>query len=284
MYRAKALGKARYELFNTDMHTQAVARLQLENELHRAVERQEFQVYYQPIISLVSGRITGFEALVRWQHPEHGLLLPEKFLAVMEETGLSIVLDRWVLGEACRQTRTWQEQIPDNTYMSVSVNFCSKHFTHLDLVEQVSQILKETSLAPSSLKLEITENAIMENADSAIAILAQLRSIGIKLYIDDFGTGYSSLGRLHHFPINVLKIDRSFVSRIGVAQGNLEITETIVTLAQKLGVDVIAEGVETAEQLIQLRSLKCEYGQGYFFSKPLDSLAAETLIRAQPQW
>ena len=284
MYRAKALGKARYELFNPDMHTQAVARLQLENDLRRAFERQEFQIHYQPIVSLITGRITGFEALVRWQHPEHGLVLPEEFLAVVEETGLSVALDQLVLREACRQTRTWQEQISDNPHMSVSVNLCSQLFTQANLIEQILQILQETSLDASSLKLEITENAIMENGESAIAILSQLRSKGIKLYIDDFGTGYSSLGRLHHFPINVLKIDRSFVSRIGVDQGNLEITETIVTLAQKLGVDVIAEGVETAEQLIQLRSLKCEYGQGYFFSRPLDSLAAETLIRAQPQW
>ena len=284
MYRAKALGKARYELFNPNMHTQAVARLQMENDLRRAFERQEFQIHYQPIVSLITGRISGFEALVRWQHPEHGLVLPEEFLAVVEETGLSIALDQWVLHEACRQTRTWQEQFPEHPHLAVSVNLCSQLFTQPNLIEQISQILQETSLDVSSLKLEITENVIMENGESAIAILSQIRNMGIKLYIDDFGTGYSSLGRLHHFPINVLKIDRSFVSRIGVAQGNLEITETIVTLAQKLGVDVIAEGVETVEQLVQLRSLKCEYGQGYFFSRPLDSLATEALIMAQPQW
>lgn len=284
MYRAKALGKARYEIFNTEMHARAVARLQLETDLRLAVQRQEFRLQYQPIVSLETGIITGFEALVRWQHPQHGLIYPDEFIPVAEEAGLIIPIDRWVLREACRQTRIWQEQFPKNLPFTISVNLCRNQFAQSDLIKHIHQILEETDLDASSLRLEITEKVLMENGDSAIAILSQLRNIGIKLYIDDFGTGYSSLGRLHHFPINVLKIDRSFVSRIGVAQGNLEIAETIVTLAQKLGVDVIAEGVETVEQLVQLRRLKCEYGQGHFFSGPLDSPTAEALIMASPQW
>jgi len=284
MYRAKALGKARYEIFNPDMHTRAVARLQLETALRHAFERQELRIHYQPIVSLESGRLTGFEALVRWQHPERGLILPAEFIPIATETGLSISMDWWVLAQACRQIRVWQEQFPDNLPLTISVNLCSQHFSQPNLISHIDQILQETGLDAQSLKMEITENVIMENAESANITLEQLRSLGIELSIDDFGTGYSSLGRLHHFPINILKIDRSFVSSIGVDQGNLEITETILTLAQKLGLDVTAEGVETKEQLAQLRKLKCKYGQGYFFSQPLDTSAAEALIMLKPQW
>lgn len=282
MYRAKVLGKARYEIFNTDMHTQAVARLQLENALRRGVERQEFQLYYQPVVSLKVGRITDFEALVRWQHPKRGLLPPEDFLAVVEETGLSVVLDQWVLRQACHQMHEWQMAFPFNPPLTICVNFCSKLFAQGNLIEQVNQVLQETGLNAQSLKLEITESMLME-AES-VTVLLQLKALGIKLAIDDFGTGYSSLGRLHSFPIDVLKIDRSFISNTGLDVANLEIVRTIVTLAHNLGVDVTAEGVETAEQLARLRDLNCEYGQGYFFSLPLDSEATAALIAAQPQW
>ena len=283
MYRAKVFG-ARYEIFNTTMHARAVARLQMETDLRRAIERQEFLIFYQPLVSLETGKITGFEALIRWQHPQRGLLSPAKFVPVAEETGLLSRIDQWVMGEACRQAQHWSEQIKSDSPLSISVNISNKQFTQPNLIEQISQILQETSLEATCLKLEITENVIMENAQSAIAKLEQIKALGIKLAIDDFGTGYSSLGRLHNFPIDELKIDRSFVSKIGADEGNLEITETIVTLAQKLGVDVTAEGIETAEQLAQLRKLKCAYGQGYFFSRPLPSQAAEELIIAKPQW
>lgn len=283
MYRAKVFG-ARYEIFNTTMHARAVARLQMETDLRRAIERQEFLIYYQPLVSLETGKITGFEALIRWQHPQRGLLSPAKFVPVAEETGLLSRIDQWVMGEACRQAQHWSEQIKSDSPLSISVNISNKQFTQANLIEQISQILQETSLEATCLKLEITENVIMENDQSAIAKLEQIKALGIKLAIDDFGTGYSSLGRLHNFPIDELKIDRSFVSKIGADEGNLEITETIVTLAQKLGVDVTAEGIETAEQLAQLRKLKCAYGQGYFFSRPLPSQAAEELIIAKPQW
>ena len=284
VYRAKALGKARYEIFNTSMHAIAVARLQLETDLRRAVERQEFEIHYQPIVALDTGLLTGFEALVRWQHPIRGLIHPTDFISVAVETGLSVPIDQWVFAQACRQIQQWQKQFPDCPPLTISVNVCSRQFAHPELINHIDQILQETNIDAHCFKLEITESIIMENSESATVTLSQLRDLGIQLSIDDFGTGYSSLGRLHHFPINMLKIDRSFVSRMGFNSGNLEIVETILTLAQKLGVDVTAEGVETAEQLAQLRELKCEYGQGYFFSQPLDTKATEALILAKPKW
>lgn len=309
MYRAKALGKARYEIFNPDMRDRAVARLQLETELRRAIERQEFRVHYQPIVSLATGRVIGFEALIRWQHPDRGLVFPADFMPVVEETGLSIYIDQWVLREACHQTQQWQEQLlPElseaesdspvirnvdcspvsHTPLTISINLGSPQFRRPELPRRVNQVLQETHLDAPSLKLEITENTIMENDEAAAAMLSQLRDLGIQLVIDDFGTGYSSLGRLHRFPINELKIDRSFISQmssdLSKTGNNLEIAGTITTLAQKLGVNVTAEGIETAEQLVQLRELNCGYGQGYYFSRPLDTEAAEALILARPQW
>jgi len=283
MYRAKQM-RTRYEIFNTSMHAKAVARLQMETELRRALERQEFLVYYQPLVSLATGRLSGFEALVRWQHPQRGILAPAKFLLLAEETGLLNPIDQWVLREACRQMQQWQEQIPTNPPLLISTNLGNKLFTQPDLIEQISQILEETSLDALSLKLEITENVLAENDESTIATLSKIKALGVQLSIDDFGTGYSSLSRLHRFPIDELKIDRSFVSKIGTGKGNLEITETILALANKLGMHAIAEGIETAEQLEHLRELNCAYGQGYFFSQPLPSHAAEELIIAKPQW
>ncbi len=284
MYRAKALGKARYEIFNTDMYVAAVGRLQLETDLHRAIERREFQVYYQPIVLLKSGRIIGFEALVRWQHPRHGLISPKEFLPIMAEIGLLVALDQWMLRTACRQMRSWQMAFLTAPPLTICVNFCSQLFAQSNLIEQVNTILHETSLDASNLKLEITESVIMENAQAATDMLFQLKALGIQLLIDDFGTGYSSLGRLHSLPINILKIDRSFISHMETDAKNLEIVGTIVTLAHSLGVEVTAEGVETKEQLALIRELKCEYGQGYFFSVPLSTSAAEAILLANPQW
>lgn len=282
MYRAKALGKARYEIFNLDMYATAVLRLQLETDLRRAIERQEFLVYYQPIVSLSSGIISGFEALLRWQHPERGLVYPADFIPLAEETGLIVPIGYWVLYEACHQMQAWRVRGADSL-MKISVNLSIKQFSQPDLIKQIGQILHSTGLDRGCLELEITESVIMENENVAIAT-SQLRSLGIQLSIDDFGTGYSSLSRLHSFPISALKIDRSFVSSMVTYSGNLEITETIITLAHKLGVDVTAEGVETAEQLALLRGLKCELGQGDFFSPPLNSEAAFALILASVQW
>ncbi len=237
-----------------------------------------FQVYYQPIVLLETYKIIGFEALVRWQHPQHGLVPPDNFIPLAEETGLIIPIGYWVLGEACRQMRAWQIQFPSNPPLTISVNLSTKQFSQPGLIEQITQIIQATGLAASSLKLEITESVLMENIQSATFMLLQLQQMNIQLHLDDFGIGYSSLSYLHRFPSHALKIDRSFITKIGANGENLEIVQAIIALAQSLNIDVIAEGVETVEQLAQLRAMKCKYGQGYFFSQPLDSNSIETLI------
>ncbi|MBD2245476.1 EAL domain-containing protein [Nostoc sp. FACHB-888] len=278
MYRAKALGKARYEIFDFSMYTQAAELLQLEMDLRRAIERQEFQVYYQPIVLLETYQIIGFEALVRWQHPEHGIISPEKFIPLAEETGLIVPIGYWVLREACRQMRAWQLKFPTNPPLSISVNISSKQFFHPNLIEKIRQILLDSGLEGSSLKLEITETVLMKNSDSATAMLLELQQMNIQLHLDDFGTGYSSLSYLHHFPFSALKIDRSFVINIGANGENLEIVQAIISLAQSLNINVIAEGIETIEQLTQLKIKKCNNAQGYIFSQPLDSKSVDALI------
>jgi diguanylate cyclase (GGDEF)-like protein/PAS domain S-box-containing protein len=278
MYSAKAQGKAYYEVFDAAMHEVAVDRLQMETDLRRAIERQEFQVYYQPIVSLLTGRITGFEALLRWHHPQRGFVSPTEFIPTAEETGLITPIGWWILWEASRQLKIWQQQFPATKPLTMNVNLSCKQFTQPDLLEQIDKILQETKLAIGSLKLEITESVVMENPDLVKDILLELKKRKIHLCIDDFGTGYSSLSRLHNFPISTLKIDRSFVSRIGALGENSEIVQAIVTLAQTLSMDVVAEGIELSEQVSPLIALQCEYGQGYFFSKPVDSNAAEALL------
>jgi EAL domain-containing protein (putative c-di-GMP-specific phosphodiesterase class I) len=284
MYQAKALGKSRYALFNPDMYANALARLQLEADLRRAIERLEFQLYYQPIVSLTNGSILGFEALLRWQHPERGLLNPGDFIPLAEETGLIVEIGYWVLYEACRQMQAWQMSYPHHSLKKMSVNLSVKQFCQPNLIEQIRHILDSTGLDANSLALEITESVIVENGDEATAILLQLRELGIEISIDDFGTGYSSLGRLYSFPISVLKIDRSFVNPMTADNRNLDIIDIIVALAHKLGMTVIAEGVETQEQVPILKNLHCESAQGYFFSSPLHSSEAVALIAANPEW
>jgi EAL domain-containing protein (putative c-di-GMP-specific phosphodiesterase class I) len=283
MYRAKALGKARYEVFNSTMHASAVARLHLENDLRRALEESndasKLLLHYQPIVSLSTGKITGFEALVRLFHAERGTISPAEFIPVAEETGLIIPIGLWVLREACDQMRLWR--VPG---LTMSVNLSAKQFSQPDLLRQIQQILHDTELEAGTLKLEITESVVMENAEAATIMLQNMKALGVQLSIDDFGTGYSSLSYLHRFPIDTLKIDRSFVSRMGVKGENLEIVQAIITLARSMHMDAIAEGVETAIQLEQLRAMQCEQGQGYFFSKPVDSEAASRLLAAAPQW
>ncbi|MGQ4646035.1 EAL domain-containing protein [Lyngbya aestuarii] len=281
MYRAKAQGKSCYEVFDSTMHRRIVDRLQLETDLRRAVERQEFQVYYQPIVSLASGRIKGFEALLRWQHPHRGLVSPNEFIPTAEETGLITLIDWQTLREACSQMKAWQEEFRGSPPLTINVNLSCKQFTQPNVLEQIDQILKETRLAASSLKLEITESEVMENPDLVRALLLQLKERKINLCIDDFGTGYSSLSRLQHFPVNTLKIDRSFVSRIGSLGENLEIIQTIVKLARALSMDVVAEGIELSEQISPLIAMQCQYGQGYFFSRPVDKDAARLLLKTQ---
>ncbi|MFM9267875.1 EAL domain-containing protein [Tychonema sp. BBK16] len=284
MYHAKASGKARHEVFDLSMHTRAVALLQLENDLRHALERQEFQLYYQPIICLTSGTISGFEALLRWYHPMRGVVSPADFMSVAEETKLIIPIGWWMMRSACRQMQQWHQQFPNYPNLTVSVNLSNQQFKQPDLIERIREILQETQLNPGSLKLEITESVIMENAESSVAVLGELKSLEVQLYIDDFGTGYSSLSRLHTFPTDALKIDRDFVSRMAEDEGNEAIVQTILILAYHLGMNVIAEGIETIEQLNLLRSLQCEYGQGYFFSKPVDTKTATSLVASKPQW
>lgn len=277
MYRAKALGKARCEVFDTEMRDRAVARLRIENDLRRAIERDEFIVHYQPIVTLTDEQLNGFEALVRWRHPERGLVSPAEFIPVAEETGAILPIGWWVLREACRQMRVWQSAFGGGVPLTVSVNLSGKQFLQPDLIEQVERILTETGLPAASVKLEITESMIIESAEAVIGKLLHLKALGVQLAIDDFGTGYSSLSYLHRFPIDSLKIDRSFVN--AMSGGRSEIVRAIVGLAHHLRLDVVAEGVGTSEQLAQLRAVGCQYGQGYYFSRPLDSQAAEELIR-----
>lgn len=278
MYRAKMLGKARHEVFDKTMHAYAMNLLQMESDLRRAIERKEFVLHYQPIVAFETGAITGFEALIRWQHPERGFIPPDDFISIAEETGLIIPIGQWVLEEACRQIRAWQEQFPQYPPLQISVNLSSKQFINSKLIDQVRQVMQETRVDPRNLKLEMTESMVMENFDSAIEMLKQLRTLGIELSIDDFGTGYSSLSYLHRFPISTLKIDRSFVSCMSDHNENAEIVRTILMLARSLKMNVVAEGVETKDQFTQLAQLECEYGQGFFFSKPLDVDAAVRLL------
>ena len=294
MHSAKDLGRGYHQIFCTSMHTQLLKRVKLENNLQRALKniknqslthKSEFMLNYQPIVSLTTNQIIGFEALVRWQHPELGLISPAEFIPLAEETGLIIPLGLWVLRKACFQLRQWQNQWPNNSPLKMSVNLSVKQFSQTDLIEQIDKILLETQLDGSNLKLEITESALIENNESVTEKMSQLRARNIELCIDDFGTGYSSLSYLHRFPMNTLKIDRSFVNRIGIAnlvsEGSIEPTEiirSIITLSHNLGIDVVAEGVETSEQVLQLQALRCEYGQGYLFSKPLDMAAATGLV------
>jgi Amt family ammonium transporter len=281
MYEAKALGRGCHAVFDAQMHTQAMERLHLETDLRRAVERQEFCVHYQPLVRLDDGRIHAFEALVRWMHPERGLLPPRAFLSLAEETGLTVALSRQVLREACTQLQEWQREFPE---LTVSVNLSAKQFLQTDLPTQLDQVLAESKLDPAKLRLEITEGVILHNAQAAVDNLQGLKERSILLYLDDFGTGYSSLSYLQNFPIDTLKIDRSFVSGGEDGEGNPEIVRTIVTLAHNLGLEVVAEGVETAEQLARLRALGCEWGQGYFFARPLDSELALELLRRNQRW
>ncbi len=283
MYRAKSQGTAHYEIFNTDMHAQAIALLQLETDLRLGIERQEFRLQYQPIVLLESGKIAGFEALIRWQHPQKGLLLPDTFLPTAIETGLLSSLCRWVIRSACQEARQWRSLFPD-LLLTISVNLSSQRFNQSNLSTEVAGVLQDTDLDASILKLEVTESLIMASAETVTVMLYELKDLGIQLSIDDFGTGYSSLARLHHFPIDELKIDRSFIKSMSNDSGNSEIVEAIIALAQKLNLDVTAEGIETPEQLAKLRVLKCKYGQGFFFSPPLDSEAVRELVLTNPQW
>ncbi|HUR27995.1 MAG TPA: EAL domain-containing protein [Planctomycetota bacterium] len=284
MYKAKSQGKARHAMFDTGMHERAVVLLQLEADLRRAIERSELRVHYQPIVSLASGRIAGVEALARWQHPGRGLVSPAEFIPMAEETGLILPIGRWVLTEACRQMVLWRDAFGAVQPLEVAVNLSGRQLALPDLVGQIAEVLRETGLEPARLRLEITESVVMEHPEVVSRMLGELRELGVKLSIDDFGTGYSSLAYLQRFPADTLKIDRSFVSGVGSKGENSEIARTIVTIGHNLGMRVVAEGVETAEQLAHLRELSCEGAQGYFISKPLCGEDTTQLIGARMSW
>ncbi len=268
MYQAKSRGKAGYVVFDEAMHTSAMTRIKLEADLRQAAIRREFELHYQPIVSLQTGRIAGFEALLRWNNPERGTVPPDQFIPVAEETKLILPLGLWVLREAAEQLRRWQLTFRTKPQLKMSVNLSCRQFFQSDLVYQIERILLETGLDGGSLRLEITESAIMDQVETALAALARLKALGIRLAIDDFGKGYSSLSYLHQFPCDVLKIDRGFIARMGAHGENSEIVRTIVALAEGLGLEVVAEGIETPYQLTHLRNLGCQYGQGYLFSRP----------------
>ncbi len=283
MYHAKEAEK-KYVVFDQNMHTRAVTLLQIETDLRYAVERDELVTFYQPIIDLDSLNLIGFEALMRWNHPQRGLVPPVEFIPVSEVTGLIVPLTLWILKNSCQQMVKWQNQFPSNKNLMMSVNLSGKHFAHGNLVEQIQKVLQETGLSPTCLKLELTESAVMENAETAIRMLKQLRELGIQISIDDFGTGYSSLSYLHRFPINTLKVDRSFVSTMEDGTENGEIVRTIIALAKSLNLNVIAEGIESIHQLHQLRVLGCEYGQGYLFSRPVPEAEIEKILADKTRW
>lgn len=278
MYRAKATGRARYEIFDREMHIRNVNVLRIENDLRRAVERKEFQVFYQPIVNFDSETVYEFEALLRWAHPEHGLIPPKDFIPVAEECGLIVPIGKWILEEACRQTADWQKRFPSHENLTISVNLSTKQLMHPSLTKHVCEIIEKTNLSPRCLKLEVTETTVMENAETAFEILSQLCALGVRISSDDFGTGYSSLSYLHRFPFERLKVDRSFVSKMDTDAKSEEIVRSIITLGHNLNLEVVAEGIETESQMKILRSLGCFTGQGYFFSKPVNAEFAEKLL------
>ncbi|MEO0540848.1 MAG: EAL domain-containing protein [Cyanobacteria bacterium P01_A01_bin.105] len=283
-YRAKQMGRERYEVFARGMRTQAVSKFQLEMDLRQAIEQEEFELYYQPIVDLKSGQVAGFEALLRWIHEERGFVSPGEFIPLAEETGLIIPLGQWVLTTACQQIQRWHQAFVSNPPLSVSVNLSARQFNQSDLVEKIHTLLQQTRLQPEGLKLELTESVAMENVNLAIEQLLKLRKMGLKISLDDFGTGYSSLSYLHRFSIDTLKVDRSFVSRMDTATEDRDIAHTIITLSHQLGMTVVAEGIETQAQLQKLRDMGCDYGQGYFFAKPLTAAKATELLQQPAQW
>jgi diguanylate cyclase (GGDEF)-like protein len=278
MYEAKKTGKSCYALFTDDLHIRTFKLLQLESDLGQALTQGEFQLHYQPIVSLITNKLVGFEALVRWQHPQRGFIPPNDFIALAEETGFIIPLGEWVLREACRQMHIWHQSFPTQTDLLISINLSGKQLRDPRLIEIIDRVLAETGLDGRFLKLELTESMLIDDVEMTIETLEDICARNIRLSIDDFGTGYSSLSYLPRFPVDTLKIDRSFVSRMADKAENLEIVRAIISLAQSIEMDVIAEGIETVAQLEQLRTLGCGFGQGYLFSRPLDSQTVEQQI------
>jgi diguanylate cyclase (GGDEF)-like protein len=280
MYRAKNLGKARSEIFDASMLAQATGRLRLENDLRRALRENEFVLHYQPIVSLDSEQIVGFEALVRWQAPGVGLVYPDDFIPAAEETGLIVPLGMLVLREACLTARAWRQQLSLESPLTVSINLSPRQFSQPNLVSNVETIIRETKVDPALIKLELTESSTMAAPERALRVLGELKSLSLQLSMDDFGTGYSSLSYLHRFPIDILKIDRSFVTGLIDKPESRQIITTILALADGMSIEVVAEGIETREQLLELKRLGCRFGQGYLFAKPLTFTDTMAMLQA----
>ncbi len=284
MYRAKNSGRAKFEMFDRAMHAEALTRLQLETDLRAAFDRQEFFLEYQPIIALQEGRVVGVEALVRWRHAERGVVSPVTFVPVAEDTGLIVPLGRWVLREACRQAREWQQRYQGARPLTLSVNLSVREFAQPDLVRQVAGILKETEMPAKSLQLEITESAIIGQQHPAIATIEELRALGVSIHLDDFGTGYSALSYLHRLPLDAVKVDRAFTSVIDTEERPLHVVRAIISLAHAIGLEVVAEGVATTHQLSLLRAMGCDRGQGFLFSRPGSVAHVEGMFEKGPRW
>lgn len=278
MYRAKSDGRSRHQVFDFAMHERAMSLLRLETDLRRAIERHELVVFYQPVVDMTTQTLHGFEALVRWQHPTRGLLTPDSFVPIAEETGMICAIGNWVMRECCRQMRVWQDSYPRTPALHISVNVSTRQLSEADVPAQVLAILNETGLDPRSLSLEITESALMQNLATSAEVLQRLHDMALTIHIDDFGTGYSSLSYLQNLPIDALKVDRSFVARLGEGTTQIEIVRAIVSLAQNLGMGVIAEGVETLAQANALQALNCKHAQGFLFSRPVPAAEAGQII------
>ena len=284
MYRAKASGKADYQLFETGMHNSSVALLELETDLRVAIERDEFVVFYQPIINLNTGKISSFEALVRWQHPKQGIIFPDDFIPLAEETDLTLLIAQQVLSKAYYQLSLWRQQGAIDDSVTMSINLSARQLTQLNLIEQIDAIRVQTGLNPKHLRLEVTESTIMTKAQDAATVLQKLRKQGIQVSIDDFGTGYSSLSNLHSSPVDSLKIDRAFVQPMNGTHESLGLVPLIINIAHSMGISVIAEGIETAQQLAQLRALQCDFGQGHLFAHPVGAEKAIAIMAEAPFW